>query len=141
MTRRRGRQALRDSTIQTTAAHDALVAACARLDEVGLAPQTRYRLTIALRAMRGFEFRSPDGRLLGSVYTGPARTLVKGEDGRWRDAQGSPVREGTLCHLDGITRGEFDRLFAGSTILLLFPILKTRRARMVHHADVLVGEV
>lgn len=52
MTRRRGRQALRDSTIQTTAAHDALVAACARLDEVGLAPQTRYRLTLALRAMR-----------------------------------------------------------------------------------------
>ncbi len=94
-----------------------------------------------LRFMRGFEFRSPDGRLLGSVYTGPARTLVKGEDGRWRDAQGSPVREGMLCHLDGITRGEFDRLFAGSTILLLFPILKTRRARMVHHADVLVGEV
>lgn len=94
-----------------------------------------------LRFMRGFEFRSPDGRLLGSVYTGPARTLVKGEDGRWRDAQGSPVREGTLCHLDGITRGEFSRLFAGSTILLLFPILKTRRARMIHHDDVLVGEV
>ena len=69
MTRRRGRQALRDSTIQTTAAHDALMKACARLDEVNLTPQTRYRLTIALQAMNAAD------TALQKEYT---RTLKRG---------------------------------------------------------------
>lgn len=94
-----------------------------------------------LRSLRGIEFYYPDGRLLGSVYTGPVRTFTRGEDGRWRTARGSLMQEDMLARMDGITREEFSRLFAGSTILLLFPILKTRRARMIHHADVLVGEI
>lgn len=65
----RGRKALRDSAIQTTAAHDALIAACARLDEVSLTPQTRYRLTLALQAMNAAD------TALQEEYT---RTLKRG---------------------------------------------------------------
>lgn len=65
----RSRMALRDSAIQTTAAHDALMKACARLDEVNLTPQTRYRLTLALQAMNAAD------TALQKEYT---RTLKRG---------------------------------------------------------------